>query len=192
MKCEICHYPEGYHSISCSENKTGAAEIIKLAVEAVRKHDKQQEIKNKKNRHNWKLRNTRLLLDHYNFFKDHVDESICSSDQMEVIDIIAELDGCRESIDIESIKKSARKTFVFMGHIDKMISLYQVWCDMYGEVEQRRIRVLKAFYIDKIKVPDILEVESISERTFYRDIDNALNTLSALIFGIEAASKMAE
>lgn len=185
-KCELCHYPEGYHSITCPEDKSGTDDIIKLTIKACREYDQKQRVKENKLKHDWKLRNTRLLLDHYNFFKDHIDESICSSDQMEAIDIIAELENCRGSIDIQSIKKSAHKTFVFMGHIDKMISLYQTWCDKEGEIEQRRARILKMFFIDRMKISDILQTEFISEKTCYRDIEKIVDTLSSLIFGIEA------
>lgn len=168
------------------------AEIIKLAVEACKDYEQKQLIKNIKSRHDWKLRNTRLLLNHYNYFKDHIDESIYNSDQMKTIDVIAEIESCNTHINIQSIKKSAQKTFVIMSHIDSMLDLYKSWCDRSGETEQRRLRVLKMFFFDKIKVPDILQGEFISERTFYRDIDEAVNKLSALIFGIEAVNQMAE
>lgn len=167
-------------------------DLIKQVVAAVREYDEKKRHKDRQARHDYKLRNTRLLLNHYNYFKEHIDESICSSDQMEVIDIIAELQDCRGSIDIQSIKKSARKTFVFMGHIDKMINLYQVLCDQEGEIGQRKFRVLKMFYIDRIKIPDILQAEFISEKTYYRDINSAINTLSTLIFGIDAVQRMTE
>lgn len=192
MKCELCHYPEGYHSVTCPEDKSGAAEIIKLTVETVRKHDQQQRVKSIKSRHEWKLRNTRLLLNHYNYFKEHIDESIYCSDQIKTIDLLAEMESTNTNINIQSIKKSAQKTFVIMSHIDSMIDLYRSWCDRAGETEQRRLRVLKMFFFDKIKVPEILQAEFISERTFYRDIDESVNKLSALIFGIEAVNEMAE
>ena len=168
------------------------AEIIRLTVEAVKNYDQQQRVKNIKSRHEWKLRNTRLLLNHYNYFKDHIDESIYCSDQMKTIDLLSEIESVNTNINIQSIKKSAQKTFIIMSHIDSMIDLYQSWCVRSGETEQRRLRVLKMFFFDKIKVPEILQAEFISERTFYRDIDEAVNKLSALIFGIEAVNEMAE
>ena len=192
MNCELCHYPTGYHSIICPENKAERLEIIKMAVEASKEYDAKQRIKNIKSRYEWKLRNTRLLLNHYNSFKDHVDESIYCSDQMKIIDIVAEIEDGSASIDIKSIKKSAQKTLVIMSHIDSMLDLYQSWCDRSGDTEQRRFRVLKMFFFDNLKIPDILQAEFISESTFYRDIDSAVNKLSSLIFGIEAVNLMTE
>jgi len=192
MKCELCHYPEGYHSITCPESKTERQEIIRMAVEASKEYDEKQRAKNIKLRYEWKLRNTKLLLNHYNSFKDHVDESIYCSDQMDTIDIIAEIEDCTASIDIKSIKKSAQKTFVIMSHINSMLEIYQALCDRSGEADQRRSRVLKMFFFDNAKVPDILQAESISESTFYRDIDSAVSKLSSLIFGIEAGGLMTE
>ena len=57
------------------------AEIIKLAVEASKAYDAKQRIKDKKARHDKRLRNTRLLLKHYNYFRNHADESIYKSSQ---------------------------------------------------------------------------------------------------------------
>jgi hypothetical protein len=176
-----------------NENKTiDIAEIVRLAIKASKEYDAKQKAKNKKARYEWKLRNTRLLLNHYNYFKDHIDESIYSSDHLKTIDILAEIEDCRSSIDIRAIKKSAQKTFVIMAHIDSMIDLYQSVCDRAGETEQRKLRVLKMFFFEKLIVADILKVESISESTFYRDIDSAVDKLSSLIFGIDAFDKMTE
>lgn len=167
-------------------------EIIKLTVEVVQEYNQKQQRENIKKRHEWKLKNTKLLLDHYNYFNEHIDESIYSSDQLQTIDILAEIEDCRSSIDIRAIKNSAQKTYVIMAHIDKMLSLYQTWCDKEGEIEQRKFRVLKMFYFDKLKVSDILQVEFISEKTFYRDIADSVNRLSSLIFGIDAVHQMTE
>lgn len=167
-------------------------EIVRLTVEACKEYDQKQRQKNNKQIQEWKLRNTRLLLTHYNYFRDHIDEAIYSSDQLKTIDIVTEINNCRGSIDIQSIKKSAQKTFVFMAHIDEMLSLYEVWCDKIGETEPRKLRVLKMFYLDNLKIPEIMGREFISEKTVYRDIEDAVDRLSTLIFGIEAINKMTE
>jgi len=170
----------------------GKAEIIKLVIEAVKEYDEKQRVKNKKSRHNLRLRNTRLLLKHYNYFLDHVDESIYKSSQLNAIDVLDEIDDCRADIYIQSIKKSAAKTAIIIAHINNMLELYQVYCDKVGVGEQRKIRVLKSFYFLKTKRSDVMKSESISESTYFRDIEDAVNTLSALIFGIDAINEMTE
>jgi len=192
MKCEICHYPQGYHSITCPESKTERQEIIKLAVEASKNYDQQQRAKNIKSRHDRRLRNTRLLLKHYNYFRDHVDNAIFSVGQINAIDALDEIDGMNSDMYIKSIKKSASLTHIAMSHVKNMIDLYESHALRKGDSEQRKLRVLKAYYLDQLSMNTILENEKISERTYFRDMDDAINTLSSMIFGIEAVNEMAE
>lgn len=168
------------------------AEIIRIAVEASKEYDQKQRIKNLKSRHDKRLRNTRLLLKHYNYFRSHVDNSIYQSSQLKAVDVLDEIDDCRSDVYIQSIKKSAAKTFIILSHINAMLELYQAYCDKAGQSEQRKSRVLKSLYFDQVKRSDVLRIENISESTYFRDIDDALNTLSALIFGIDAVHEMTE
>jgi len=192
MKCELCHYPEGYHSITCPENKTGMAEIIKLAVEASKAYDTKQRVKNIKVRHDKRLRNTRLLLKHYNYFRNHADESIYKSSQLDAVEVLDEIEDDISEVYIQSIKKSSDKTCVILSHIKSMIDLYELYCVKAGTSEQRKLRVLKAFYFDSMKMCDIAINENIAERTCFRDLDDAINKMSALIFGIDAVHEMSE
>jgi hypothetical protein len=168
------------------------AEIIKIAVEASKEYDQKQRVKNIKSRHDKRLRNTRLLLKHYNYFHCHADESIYKSSQLNAIDVLDEIDDCRSDVYIQSIKKSAIKTNIILSHINAMVELYRAYCDRVGASEQRKFRVLKSFYFDQAIRLDIMRKEHISESTFFRDIDDAINTLSALIFGIDAVHEMTE
>lgn len=168
------------------------AEIIKLTVEAVKEYELKQRAKCVKSRHDRRLRNTRLLLKHYNYFKDHVDNAIYSIEQINAIDALDEIDGQNSDMYIKSIKKSASLTHVIMSHVKAMVDLYECFALRKGESEQRRLRVLKACYFEQLSVNDILENEHISERTYFRDRDDAINTLSSMIFGIESVHEMAE
>lgn len=168
------------------------AEIIRLTVEACKEYDSRQRIKNIKSRHDKRLRNTRLLLKHYNYFRNHAEESIYKSNQLNAVEVLDEIDDCRSDVYIQSIKKSAAKTAIIISHINAMLEIYQAFCDKTGPSEQRKFRVLKSFYFDQIKRFDVMEMEHISESTYFRDIDDAVNTLSALIFGIDAVHEMTE
>ena len=48
-----------------------------------------------------------------------------------------------------------------------------------------RYRVLRAYYFDDCNIQDIVNAEKIDERTYYRDMKDAREKLSALIFGID-------
>lgn len=191
-KCELCHYPEGYHSITCPEDKSGTADIIKLTVQAVRSHDQKQRAKIKQSRHDRRLRNTRLLLKHYNHFNTHVDNAIYSVGQINAIDALDEIDGMNSDMYIKSIKKSASLTHVIMSHVKAMLDLYEAFAIRKGEAEQRKLRVLKACYLQELSIADILAQENISERTYLRDRESAINTLSTMIFGIEVIDEITD
>lgn len=166
--------------------------IIKETVKAVREYDARQAEKTKKSRHDRRLRNTRLLLEHYNFFKDHIKEAVYSSSQLNAIDILDECDDKRGKTFVRAIKESTAKTYIVLKHIDLMLELYEIWCEKAGPAELRKMRVMKRFYFEQQTAFTIMAAEKISERTFYRDIDDAINRLSALIFGIDAVNRMAE
>ena len=168
------------------------AEIIRLTVEACKEYDQKQRIKNIKSRHDKRLRNTRLLLKHYNYFRNQIDEAIYKSSQLNAVDVRDEIDDCRSDVYIQSIKKSAAKTAIVIHHINNMLEIYQSYCDKTGTSEQRKFRVLKSFYFDQTKRFDVMQIEHISESTYFRDVDDAVNTLSALIFGIDAVHEMTE
>lgn len=168
------------------------AEIIKLAVEASKAYDAKQRIKDKKARHDKRLRNTRLLLKHYNYFRNHADESIYKSSQLDAVEILDEIEDDKSEVYIQSIKKSSDKTIVILSHIKAMLDLYELYCLRAGASEQRKLRVLKAFYFDSMKMYDIAINEDVAERTCFRDLDDAVNKMSALIFGIDAVHEMSE
>jgi hypothetical protein len=168
------------------------AEIIKIAVEASKEYDQKQRIKNIKSRHDKRLRNTRLLLKHYNYFRCHADESIYKSSQLNAIDVLDEIDDCRSDVYIQSIKKSAIKTSVIISHIKNMLDLYEAYCIKVDPSEQRKMRVLQNFYFDGMKMCEIAINEHVVERTCFRDLDDAINKMSALIFGIDAVNEMSE
>ena len=167
-------------------------EVIKIAIEAVREYDEKQKIKNLKYRHDRRLRNTKLLLKHYNYFRNHVENAIYSVEQIDAIATLDEIDGLNSDLYVKSIKKSASLTHIILSHVQAMLDLYEAYALNKGENEQRKLRVLKSFYLEQKSIFDIMNNEHISERTFFRDRDDAINVLSSMIFGIEVVSSMAE
>jgi len=161
-------------------------EIIKLAVEAVREYDQKQS----KSRHDKRLRNTKLLLDNYSLLQDHCANAVYDKNQIieagNVLDVLDSFENCDKDMYIESIKKSTIRTRIILSHIDEMLELYKVYCEKSKrEEDNRRYRVLRAYYFDECNIQDIVNAEKIDERTYYRDMKDAREKLSALIFGID-------
>ena len=152
-----------------------------------------------KARHDWRLRNTRLLLKNYRVLKSHCNNSVCNLQQAagveNAVDILDALNKCSGDVYIESIKNSVIKTSVIITHIDEMSEIYKIYCERSCKDEdKRRYRMLSAAYLEKDKktIDDICKQETIDRRTYFRDINDAVDKLSALIFGLDGLSDMSQ
>lgn len=94
-----------------------------------------------------------------------------------------------EALEVSSICSMRRKTGLMMSHVDKMLTAYEALCkDAVNSDEARRWDALYLRYIDeeRMSVDDIAERLNIDKRTFYRDINRAMEDMAVLLFGIEA------
>ena len=94
-----------------------------------------------------------------------------------------------DEIYIESICKSATRTMIILQHLDRMLEIYAAYCDRSPmESIKRQYRVMKARYLDEPQVSmlDIADREHIHKRTAEKDLDAAIENITALIFGIDA------
>lgn len=81
------------------------------------------------------------------------------------------------------------KTGLMMSHVDKMLSTYKALCNESDNSDE--VRYWNALYLrylcdEKLSVDEIAERLHIDKRTFYRDVNKALEDLAVLLFGIEA------
>lgn len=168
--------------------RLAAAEGAKAALETIER-EKQKE---KKSRHDRRLRNTKLLLRNYRMFKEHCHNAVFDASQLDenAIDILDLM--CNRSASsnvVDSIKQSVQRTAIIMQHITDMLALYEAYCSKTGKPEDaRRYRTVDALYIaeEPLTPQQIAEREGIDMRTVYKDIDAAAEKLSALIFGIDS------
>lgn len=174
-------------------------EIIRLAAEAGAKaametleKERQKESLEMSDR---RLRNTKLLLRNYRTFKDHAANAVYEVESEEdPLQIIQELmmPDRSPNLFVESIKRSVARTITIVRHIETMLHLYQVYCFQYSSKEdERRWRVIESIYLGdrKVSISELAEREGVVERTIYKDIDVAIERLSALIFGIDGIKK---
>lgn len=164
------------------------SEIIRIAVKASKEYDQKQRIQEIKTKQNKRLRNTRLLLKHYSNFKDHIDEAIYKGYSLNFDDN----ENLDKVISINSIKDSISRTHVILTHVKAMLDLYQSNCDKAGPLEQRKLRGLKYYYFEQMKLADIAIKEEVDERTCLRDIRAAEDKMCAYIFGIDGIDMMSE
>lgn len=174
-------------------------DVIKLAAEigaktAIDIMEKERQ-KHLSERHKKKLRNTKLLLRNFRMFKLHSENAVAELQDIDedTYQVFEEMMMSSEKVSnnnlfVESIKKSVARTRIIVTHVVDMLKLYEIYCEQSGKPEDtRRFRVISAMYVDEeaLSVSQIAEVEGIDERTVYKDIDAAVDKLSALIFGID-------
>lgn len=173
--------------------------LVRLAAEAGAKAametlEKERQ-RDRKSRYDRRLRNTKLLLRNFRMFKEHCENAVFDAAQLDenAIDILDLMwDHGDTDMMVESIKKSAQRTAIIMRHITDMLALYETYCYRSGKPEDaRRYRVIDGLYIsDRQKSALQLAMEEhVDQRTVYRDVEDATEKLSALIFGIDGLKR---
>ena len=150
--------------------------------------------------------NTKLLLEHYRLFKEHAEYSIFDvstfdEDQMSVIDILDSMLQTavgKGEIAGESIKNSAVRTNIILNHINAMLDVYEAIChkDCKPEAE-RKWDALSTIYIKPIPdgkakmelYEELAEKYFVTDRQIRRDIEDAMISLTALMFGVDGISR---
>lgn len=144
-----------------------------------------------------KLRNTKLLLKNFLELEAHSENSVFELSQVqddEVYDILEMMSGrCSETdMQVESIKKSAGRTRLIVEHVREMLRLYEISCERSNKPEdKRRYRTIERMYL--LKTPcsaqDIADTEGIDISTVYKDLNEGMRRLTALIFGVDGLSR---
>lgn len=137
-----------------------------------------------------RLHNTKLLLRNFKLFKKHTENAVFEADQLDesVYDILDMMERSSSVGFVDSIKNSVARTAILVRHIEVMLDLYEIYCERSSKPEDaRRWRVIEARYIkeDEMSVQDIAERECVADRTIRRDVEDATEHLAALIFGID-------
>lgn len=155
-----------------------------------------EQARNTAGRTDRRLRNTKLLLKNYRMFKEHCTGAVYTDEAgehdgsqeetaFELMDMILQRDN---SVTVDAIRRSCRRTKIMVRHIDTMLGLYRVHCGQSGnDALQRGYRVIKGLYLDAVPLTpeQISEQEHISTRQVSRDRDIAIEQISLLMFGID-------
>lgn len=166
--------------------KIGTEVGIKAGMEYIRKEKEQR----KKGRYDRRLRNTKLLLREYRTLKIHSKDAVYSLGGAKAIDILDELDSFEydDNLYIESIKKSKERTAVIISHVNQMMNIFKQLCENSKNIEDaRKYKVIHSQFIaeEEITVEELAQQLNVHPRTVYKDIDNAVKTISSLMFGID-------
>lgn len=152
------------------------------AIKALREYTQKQ----KKERHDRRLRNIKLLLKNYRSFKKHCEDIKLEIDEINERIGFVTIDS--DEFKLESIKRSKEKTLIMVKYTEKMMDVYRVICEQSDDKDDmRRYETVNHLYIsdDKKTVDEIASGHLVHKRTVYKDIDKACETLVVLMFGID-------
>ena len=129
-------------------------------------------------------------------FKAHAENAVYNAsevdeDAYDIIDLMSDRYSDSDAL-VESIQRSAARTATIVRHIDTMLKLYEAYCNSTGNPEEiRRWNVICGLYINEppMTIKQLANAFVCTERTIYRDIDDACEKIAALIFGIDGVRK---
>lgn len=158
-------------------------EIIKQIVKKTLDEESRKNKKSSNELRDWKLHNTKLLLENYHILNSHVHDINSTVDNY--LSSIFDPDDLR----LKSVIKYKLKTREMMHYINAQLIAYEIYCDKDGDAAKRRFEVLKMYYIDpfskhKPTITDIANVQHSSERTVKRDLETSREEFSTFLFGI--------
>lgn len=155
-----------------------------------------------------KVYNVRLLLKNYRMLKEHAEikaadiSNISNEDisALEILDSFQNLKSAgKEELKLESIITSTLRTKMLVNYIDDMISIYKQMCYKSSKPEDlRRADVLDEMFLKTVErnanatdiVMELAEKWFVSERQIWRDLSDAVERLTALLFGIDGVSML--
>lgn len=155
-----------------------------------------------------RLYNVRLLLKNYRMLKEHTKLNVSDISNVSDVDIsaIAILDAFqnskgagKEELKLESVLNSVKRTQILIRYIDDMIGIYKQYCYTRQKHEDlRRADVLDTLFLlpvaDNTATNDIVyslsQKWNVSERQIWRDTSDAIERLTALLFGIDGVSML--
>ncbi|ASJ54214.1 hypothetical protein BP422_12050 [Brevibacillus formosus] len=162
-------------------------EITRTTLQVMKDFQEKERQKQQKEKRDWRLRNTKLLLKHYRSFVSHAEGSREKVSAMDYADAMESLYS--KELALESIKRSTQRTMVMVNFVQRMLKVYKAMCETSVHPEERRrYQIIHAMYIsdDKMTAEQVAKCHFIETRTVYRDINEASKTLSVLVFGVDA------
>lgn len=170
-------------------------EAVKIGVREGIKYIKEQEYYKTKKRYDRRLRNTRLLLKNYRGLIAHTRMANSSANKIKKENAIDVLDNI-DSIDdeeqyIQAISRTKIRTLIILQHIDKVLNYYRLICNSEGGNKKRKYEILEILFISKIDnnimptYEDVAEQLEINKKTVSRDVQESIQDLSLLLFGID-------
>lgn len=177
--------------------KYSSEESARIGAEVALKKYCEYEERRKKEQADCRLRNTKMLLKNYRLFKAHSENAIYTvkeareKAEWDIIEIMSDRYDNNDMF-VESIERTAARTFIMVRHIEKMMEVYKEYCYRYGGPEEvRKWNVIYGKYISDqpMTKKQLADTYGCVDRTIDRDVDDACEKIAALIFGIDGIKR---
>lgn len=165
--------------MSSSKFRLTKNQLETITQEVIRQLDAEQK-KRQKQEKDWRLRNTKLLLENYRRLREHCDDIDQQLEEYEHTIFVL------EELTLESLMKYKIKTAKMMRHFDRMLNHFRTDSLNGTEEEQRRYKIIYHRYLsaERISIPKLCEAFGVEQGTVYRDTNIAINNISILLFGL--------
>jgi hypothetical protein len=133
-----------------------------------------------------RLHNTKLLLRNYRSFKVHCNDIREELSAEKETSVMEELE--QNEFAVEAIKRSKERTLAMVRFIDQMLQVYKTLCEQSDKLEDRRKHdtIYDLFIsMNKKTYEQVAECQNRNVRTVYRDVNDAVKSLSVLVFGVD-------
>lgn len=151
-------------------------EIATLKAIEAYEQSKEKEIQKAKDK---RLRNTKLLLKHYNTFRKYAEEASCRREE-EVETPIQQLILNEQDI-VTSIRVTTDRTLLMVKHLDNAMNALAYVCK---QEQSKHYDVLHKRYVEGVTIAEIANEYFMNNRSVYKLIDAAAERLSILLFGV--------
>lgn len=151
--------------------------ITRTAISEYERAKKEEACRRKEKR----LHNVKLLMENYIRIKQSITEVKEYEEQHS--DLTPEQMMSSEYL-IASLNESRIRSRVMIDHVNKTLEVYRFICDLERVPERYGMLIDK--HVHNLDVWRMEEKYSVSRRTVYRQLDEAYQTLSVLLFGIDA------
>ena len=168
-------------------NRLSKEQLEVISKTVIKEHNKASQ-RVRKEKRDWRLRNTALLLKNHRLLSKH-----CEG-------IVADLEVYREMVfdpnglKLDTLMQYKAKTAKIMLYFNTTYGTYRDYAKTGGEACYRRFKILDSLYVngDKPTIVELAERYNVDKRTVHRDINKAIDELSVLLFGFDSLSELSD
>lgn len=165
-----------------AKSKLAQSQIDQITASVLKINERQKK-KERKEKRDWQLHNTKLLLQNYRMLKAH-----CKDIPLELTELENNTVFDIEDLTLVTLMEHKAKSYKLLQYFDATLQAYNNLCYASEEADKRRYRAIHYMYLsEKIQSkPTVAKALHVDRKTIERDVQKATNDLSIMLFGVDA------